>query len=118
MLCGGMDGEMVYIFLGAGVVCGVVGMAVGGTKGNAGAGLVLGFLFGPIGILIAVLLPATQTALPRQCPYCRKGIPEGDFQRCCHCGGALIRKAFRQVNDPVDQWEAREKSGKKLPPLH
>jgi hypothetical protein len=49
---------MIYGFVG--VVCGVIGMAVGdlGGKKNGMAGLVLGFLLGPLGVVIAAVLPA------------------------------------------------------------
>jgi hypothetical protein len=39
------------------VICGGLGYAVGAQKGQGGLGAVLGCLLGPIGILIAVLLP-------------------------------------------------------------
>lgn len=39
------------------VICGVIGRYLGRTKGNATAGFVCGFFLGPIGWIIALLLP-------------------------------------------------------------
>lgn len=41
------------------IVCGVIGMAVGdmGGKKNGKTGLALGILLGPVGIIIAAVLP-------------------------------------------------------------
>lgn len=38
-------------------VCGGLGYAIGGQKGQAGMGRALGVLLGPLGVLVAVLLP-------------------------------------------------------------
>ena len=42
------------------VICGVIGMAVGdmGGKKNGKTGLALGILLGPLGVVIAAVLPA------------------------------------------------------------
>lgn len=44
------------------VIFGAVGAAVGSTKGHRAAGFWLGFLLGPIGVLVAVLLPPRGSA--------------------------------------------------------
>ena len=52
---------MIYITCGIiAVVCAVIGMAIGdlGGKKNGVAGLLLGGLLGPLGCVIAALLPA------------------------------------------------------------
>lgn len=42
------------------IVCAVIGVVIGGGKGMAGAGLALGLLLGPIGVIvIAVMKPST-----------------------------------------------------------
>jgi len=46
---------MEFLLLGA-VIAGVIGMAIGSSKGKVGAGFWLGFLLGPIGWIIAALL--------------------------------------------------------------
>jgi len=72
------------------VVCAVASSAIAGSKGNSGcAAFILGFLLGPLGLLIVVLMPASQRVMVRQaqvasqaevgaqklCPYCRSYIP-------------------------------------------
>lgn len=112
-----MSEELIFGLLAVGAVFGVIGALVAGTKGNGGAGFLLGFLLGPIGILIAMLIPASEKKAAWRCPYCRGALPDGKVSRCVHCGGMFTRKAFSNPVDPVDAWEARENSGKKLPPL-
>jgi hypothetical protein len=46
---------MEFLILGA-VIAGVIGMAIGSSKGKGGAGLALGLFLGPIGWIIAALL--------------------------------------------------------------
>ena len=36
------------------VICMVLSLLIGGIKGQAFAGLICGFLFGPLGVLIAI----------------------------------------------------------------
>lgn len=43
-------------FVGA-IFCGAIGGAIGAAKGKGGFGFFLGFIFGPIGILIVAVLP-------------------------------------------------------------
>lgn len=112
-----MTEQMIFVLLAAGVIFGIIGALAASTKGNASAGFLFGFLLGPLGIVIAMLIPASAQAAAFRCPYCRGALPDGKVTRCSHCGGMLARKAFSNPMDPVDAWEAREKSGKKLPPL-
>lgn len=44
------------------VVCGIFGSTIGGQKGQGQLGFWLGFLLGPLGVLVAALLPAIQNA--------------------------------------------------------
>lgn len=46
------------------LACGLLGSCIGriGEKANEGIGFLLGFLLGPIGLLITVLLPANSEA--------------------------------------------------------
>lgn len=108
---------MIFSLLAVGVVFGVIGAMVAGTKGNAGMGFLCGFLLGPFGILIAMLIPADAGGPAARCPYCRADLPEGKVARCRKCGGMLARKAVANPMDPVDAWEARERSGRNLPPV-
>lgn len=86
------------------LVCGFVGALVGSSKGKAGAGAVLGFLLGVIGlIIIAVMKPspefeakkaqqaggfAPSLGVPgtlRRCPSCAEDI-QASANVCKHCG--------------------------------
>ena len=111
-----MNGEIVFGWLAAGVVFGCIGAWAAGTKGNGSAGLVLGFLLGPLGLLIAMLIPAKPGATvpggtSRPCPYCHRSV-SATAKRCGQCGGSLVRKSFRHAVDPVEQWEAQQKMRK------
>lgn len=84
--------EVIFIYLGIGAVFGTIGWAVGESKDQGPAGFGLGFLLGPLGVLIAVLLPPTaeaqarknlavekaqdrlSTATERKCPFCAELI--------------------------------------------
>jgi hypothetical protein len=81
--------EICFILLFAGFVCGCIGAVLGDKKNRGMAGFWLGFLLGPIGVLVLVLLPAeaaTTTIKPglrpittsarheRKCPFCAETI--------------------------------------------
>lgn len=46
------------VWLGSSILCAIIGMALASEKGRSGAGFLLGLILGPIGIVIALLLPA------------------------------------------------------------
>jgi len=47
-----------------GIICGLIGIAIGdlGGKGNASTGFVLGLLLGPIGCIIAAVIPPSASS--------------------------------------------------------
>lgn len=47
----------VYVFID--IICLFLGMIIGGSKGFAGLGIVLGLLLGPLGVLIVAVMKAT-----------------------------------------------------------
>lgn len=59
LLADSADNYLGYYLAAVGVmiVCGMIGYSVRVSKGNEGAGFALGLLFGPIGIVISLLLP-------------------------------------------------------------
>jgi hypothetical protein len=61
----------------------LVGYAIGRWRGRGGAGAWLGLL-GPVGWIIAALLPEEG----RRCPECLGVVPE-KARRCRHCGSVL-----------------------------
>ena len=66
------------------VLSGIIGKYCGKPRGNGRAGFWFGFLLGPIGWIIAAVLPETG----RKCPACKGVVKEG-ATRCCHCGEHL-----------------------------
>jgi len=62
------------------LVCGVVAAMIGARKGEAAIGFIVGFLFGPLGILIILVTGGVSVT----CPFCRKRI-HMDAQICPYC---------------------------------
>jgi hypothetical protein len=60
---------------------GIIGMLVGGEKDRPGAGFLLGLFLGPIGLIIAILLPYGGG----RCPDCKGGYITG-AKVCRFCG--------------------------------
>jgi hypothetical protein len=44
-------------FFGGGILWGIIGLLIAGSKGRSGTGCCLGCLLGPFGLLLAVLMP-------------------------------------------------------------
>lgn len=64
-------------------VCGIAGMVVGGLKGELLGGFLLGFFFGPLGL---IFLLASQGQTP--CPYCGEKVRRGAAV-CTHCSSVI-----------------------------
>jgi len=47
----------VYWLTSGGILCAIIGYFLAGTKGNGCWGCLLGFFLGPIGLLLAMLIP-------------------------------------------------------------
>jgi len=65
------------------VVSGLVGLAIGSARAHPMTGLVLGFLLGPIGWLVALIADSRP-----HCPAC-KGAIAADAALCRHCRSPL-----------------------------
>lgn len=96
-------GAFVALLLVVGLPFAIIGSAIGSNKGHAGAGFVLGLLFGPIGLIIVAVIPATPEAEAvrsaqvaaatqvlagqrlRHCPWCAEVIQPAAII-CKHCG--------------------------------
>ena len=74
------------------LLCAHIGKWIGGASGNARAGYWLGGLLGPIGWVIAIVLPRTE-----RCPACGGAVNPG-ARKCCHCGEDLITESSRRLN--------------------
>lgn len=79
-------------------VCGFLGYAVGETRNQGGLGCCLGLLLGPLGILIAALLPKQEA--PK--------VPRWKEKQARKYRAA-------PVMDPVEEWEAKERAKQPLP---
>lgn len=64
-------------------VCGLLGMVIGHPKQAAALGLLLGVLFGPLGLVAAFAIDGRP-----KCPHCG-GRLNGHVRKCQHCGEIL-----------------------------
>lgn len=76
-------------------LCAIVGWLVAKPKGRETEGLLLGFVLGPLGVIVAALLETKQlgAARPRSiqsfnCPRCGRPLPKSSSGRgtCSACG--------------------------------
>lgn len=121
-----MAGVVVLIWLVAGAVCGAAGFLIGDMKGRSVAGFWLGFLFGPIGLIVIAVLPPTPlaeaerqaqidaaidalsagphesraTPTRRPCPWCAESIKPAAVV-CRYCGRD-VEPLAAAAPDPVD----------------
>ena len=62
------------------VICGFVAAIIGSTKGAGCSSFIVGFLLGPLGIVVAIFMKGNR----RQCPSCREYI-DPNASKCPKC---------------------------------
>ena len=79
----------------------VVSTIVGQQRGRATLGFLMGFLLGPIGLLVV----AMATDARRKCQACKGPVPN-DASVCMHCGRELVAPAPREARpNPLSEEE-------------
>lgn len=82
---------------------GLWAMGIQNSKGQSGClGLILGLMFGPIGVLVCWLMKG------RPCPYCRSSVhPEA--VKCPKCQSPIKSKWAEDAEKMADRAEALER---------
>lgn len=75
--------------------CGILGGIIGDGRGRGSAGFLCGFMLGPLGVVIALLLPKEQVRAAVSAP--------------------VQKRRVAVVPDQVELWEAAERNKKVLP---
>jgi len=65
-------------------LCGIVAAMIGGKKGEGCAALIVGVIFGPFGIVFAILSKGNR----KTCPYCKELVHK-DASVCPYCQGDI-----------------------------
>lgn len=76
------------------IACGFGAMAIASGKGRSGLGWgILGFLFGPLGILAAAVMSPDQQATQKR--DARAGLQSGKMRKCPVCAEVIQTEAIK-----------------------
>lgn len=77
------------------VICGVITAMIFGNRGRSQlAGFLVGFLLGPFGILIALVIPADKETLEnREALEVEEKISQGKLKKCPYCAEVIKSEA-------------------------
>lgn len=75
------------------IICAIAGGKIGAKKGHMTAGVLLGLILGPIGLIIVLIMGtnddrALEQGGVRRCPYCAEQV-KAEAIVCKHCGRDL-----------------------------
>lgn len=73
-------------------LCGIIAAVIGARKGEGCAAFFVGFIFGPFGILFALISKGNRV----KCPHCKELINK-DAEICMHCHSPLKERTTIQV---------------------
>jgi hypothetical protein len=76
-------------------LCGLIAAVIGARKGEGCAAFIVGFIFGPFGILFALISKGNRI----KCPHCKELINK-DAEICMHCHSPLNQssQAIQKAN--------------------
>jgi hypothetical protein len=83
-----MPSDLMSLLVPVWFLCGIIAAAIGSKKGEAAIGLIVGLIFGPLGILFVILstgrhrktCPLCMERIHRDavvCPRCKRDLPKG-----------------------------------------
>jgi hypothetical protein len=78
------------------LICGIIGTVIGSFRNAGGTGFLLGFLLGPLGVLLVLMVEGRP-----KCPHCAEHHQPG-AKICPHC-----RTALTVTRSWVDDWQSQ-----------
>lgn len=93
-----MFGMAIAVWMVQAVVFAILGFKVGASRGDAGKGLVIGAILGPLGLILTAFVFDWRP----KCPQCRSGVPD-EATRCPGCGCSLVVEAVEPDKPVIDQ---------------
>lgn len=77
--------EVLVLIISSGLICGIISSSIASRKGEPIGGFLVGFFFGPLGILVSLLSKGNR----KTCPHCKEMVMV-DANACPHCQREII----------------------------